>query len=70
MKNWTHKVVKQQRGSQGEWFAYPAAATFAGLGEAVAYAEAFAADQRENRVKGTRITVQTRGRSVVKSIAV
>lgn len=62
---WTHKVVKTQRGMQGEWFAYRAAGTFGSEADARVYAEAFAHEQAG--VAGTRITVQTRGRRVVAS---
>ncbi len=55
---WTHKVVKTQRGHQGEWFRYPAAATFSSEAKARAYAEDFAKEQQG--VGGTRILVVTR----------
>ena len=55
---WTHKVVKAQRGSQGQWFRHRAAFTSADEAAAVAYAERFAADQVG--VPGTRILVLTR----------
>ena len=61
--NWTHKVVKRQRGTNGEWFSYPAAATFCAESDARVYAARFADDQRG--VGGTRIVVQTRGRRIV-----
>jgi hypothetical protein len=63
-KKWTHKVVKQQRGMKGQWFAYPAAMT-GSEDEARKYASEFASSQRDAGVVGTRITVQTRGGSVV-----
>ena len=67
---WTHKVVKKQRGLQGEWFSHPAAKT-GSEDECVAYAEAFAAEQRAAGVVGTRITVIARkGGETVKSITV
>ena len=69
-KTWTHKVVKKQRGMQGEWFAYPAAVTFSAESEARQYAQAFAASQSAAGVVGTRITVQTRGGHVVVSYPV
>lgn len=65
MKNWTHKVVKKQRGMQGEWFAYPAAMTTDSEQSAKEYAEQFAAEQRAAGVVGTRIVVETRGRQFV-----
>ena len=55
---WTHKVVKAQRGSQGEWFRYRAAATFGNETDARQYAEQFAAEQAG--VGGTKILVLTR----------
>ena len=54
---WTHKVVKTQRGHQGQWFRYPAAMT-GSLVEALAYAHQFAHEQRA--VGGTRILVIAR----------
>lgn len=61
-KKWTHKVVKVQRGGQGEWFSYPAA--MAGSeAECREYAAAFAVEQRG--VGGTRIVVRTRGNKPV-----
>lgn len=66
---WAYKVVKAQRGTQGQWFRHPAAATFADAADAVAYAERFAADQRG--VAGTRILVVARkGGEVVRDIRV
>lgn len=59
-KAWKYKVVKSQRGMQGQWFSYPAAATFEDLEEAKAYAEEFAAEQRAAGVAGTRINVFSR----------
>lgn len=56
---WKYKVVKKQRGSQGEWFSYPTAGTFRSESDARGYAEAFAAEQKG--VLGTRIVVLTRG---------
>ena len=44
--NWTHKVVKMSRGSNGEWFAHRAAATFADFGSACDYARKFHAEQQ------------------------
>lgn len=55
---WTHKVVKAQRGSQGQWFRHPAAFTASDEATAVTYAERFAADQAG--VPGTRILVLAR----------
>lgn len=57
-KTWTHKVVKKQRGGQGQWFAYPAAKTGTEA-ECREYAERFAAEQAG--IGGTRIVVLTRG---------
>jgi hypothetical protein len=63
-KPWAYKVVKSQRGGNGQWFRYPASATFADEAEAVRYAERFAAEQAG--VPGTRVNVLARkgGRSV------
>jgi len=62
---WTHKVIKTQRGGDGKWFRYPAAATFDSVEAADEYARHFAAQQAE--VAGTRILVITRkGDAVVK----
>ena len=55
---WTHKVVKTQRGMDGKWFRYPAAATFASEPQAHDYAKQFAAEQKG--VPGTRILVVAR----------
>lgn len=55
---WTVKVVKSQRGGQGQWFRYPAAFTSASESDAIAYAERFAAEQAG--VGGTRILVLAR----------
>ncbi len=60
MTGWTHKVIKMQRGTDGKWFAYPAAATFGSEAEARAYAERFAAEQRAAGVAGTRVNVVAR----------
>ena len=68
-KSWTHKVVKQQRGTKGEWFSHSAAMTGSEQ-EAREYAESFAKNQRDSGVVGTRITVQSRGGKLVQSIAV
>ena len=59
-KQWKFKVVKSQRGGQGEWFYYPAAATFEREIGAHRYASQFAASQREAGVTGTRIVVMSR----------
>jgi len=68
-KAWAFKVVKTQRGCQGEWFRYPAAATFADQVEAEAYAREFADEQKG--VAGTRILVVARkGGRVVADIKV
>ena len=58
--NWTHKVVKEQRGMQGEWFRYPAA-KIGTEEECRKYADEFADEQRTAGVVGTRIRVLTRG---------
>lgn len=63
--NWKFKVVKKQRGMQGQWFAYPAAMTTESESEAREYAEQFAAEQRAAGVLGTRIVVETRGRKFI-----
>lgn len=55
---WAFKVVKAQRGMQGQWFRYRAAATFETQAEAEKYAREFAEDQRG--VAGTRILVVAR----------
>jgi len=52
-----YEVTKKQRGSQGQWFAYPAR-RFATTASAMQYAEAFAAEQAN--VAGTRIVVTER----------
>jgi hypothetical protein len=67
MKNWTHKVRKQQRGINGAWFSYPTC--YIGTGaECHEYAAQFAAEQ--SGVVGTRIAVLTRGERVEKYYAV
>lgn len=58
MSKWNYKVVKSQRGGQGQWFNYPTAATFVTLAEAEVYAERFAREQAE--VGGTRILIRSR----------
>ncbi len=68
MKKWNYKVVKTQRGSQGQWFRYPAAATFATKSEAEDYARNFAAQQRG--VAGTRVLVVARKGGETLSFAV
>ena len=61
---WTHKVVKSQRGMNGEWFRYRAATTTRDVGQAIAYARRFAAAQAG--VAGTKIlVVQRKGNRVV-----
>lgn len=60
-KVWKFKVVKSQRGPQGEWFSYRAAMTTEDETEAREYAEKFAASQSAAGVVGTRINVLTRG---------
>lgn len=62
---WKFKVVKKMRGHNGEWFGFPAAATFAALEDATTYAREFAAEQRAAGVASARITVLTRGNSNV-----
>lgn len=59
--NWKFKVVKSQRGIDGQWFHYPAAMTTADEVQARKYAEDFAASQRAAGIVGTRINVLTRG---------
>lgn len=60
MTTWNFKVVKSQRGTDGKWFSYPAAATFEVEAEARKYAEKFAASQRSAGVAGIRINVLSR----------
>jgi hypothetical protein len=68
MRKWTHKVVKTQRGNRGEWFRYPAAATFSELAEADEYARRFVEEQ--HAVAGTRIlVVQRKGNLTVADYA-
>lgn len=59
MTEWTHKVVKSQRGMDGRWFAH-SAKTFANEQAARDFAERFAAEQRAAGVVGTRINVLSR----------
>lgn len=59
-KKWTHKVVKVQRGGDGKWFNYRAAATFTSEASAVAYAKRFASEQCASGITGTRIVVRSR----------
>ena len=65
MKHWTHKVVKQSRSGDGKWFSHRAATTGT-LDFCLAYAECCAMEQKTG---GHKITVQTRGRVLVKSFA-
>jgi len=65
-RKWTHKVLKRQRGGDGKWFRYPAAATFPSLEAARKYASEFAAEQRG--VAGTCIDVETRAGRCVSTI--
>jgi hypothetical protein len=61
-----YEVCKKQRGGNGEWFTYPAS-RFDTETEAVAYADAFAAEQQG--VAGTRIVVRRRkGDQVIRDI--
>lgn len=62
---WKFKVVKKHYGMQGQWVTRPAAATFADIEDAITYARGFAAEQREGKVVGTRIVVETRGNKAV-----
>lgn len=63
-----YEVTKKQRGSQGQWFAYRAK-RFATETDAIAYAEAFAAEQAG--VPGTRIVVtQRKGQRLVREFRV
>ena len=55
--NWQFKVVKSQRGMDGKWFHYRAAATFAEEAEARQYAKQWADGDRS---PGTRILVISR----------
>ena len=68
--SWKFKVVKMMRGMQGQWFAFPTAATFPTEGEAREYAEQFAADQREAGIRTARYTVRTRGNRLVSEIRI
>ena len=65
--NWTHKVIKEQRGHNGNWFRYPTATT-GSLEHCSQYAEDFA--QEQAGVGGTRIAVYTRGMKLAKMIYV
>ena len=58
MSNWTHKVVKSQRGADGKWFYYPSTSRFNTEEGALHYAKQFAAEQAG--VPGTRILVLSR----------
>ncbi len=66
---WTHKVVKQSRGGQCEWFDHATAFTGT-LEQCEKYAEAFLADQLAptplgNSLKGSmghRIAIKAHGR--------
>jgi hypothetical protein len=70
-KPWTVKVVKSQRGGDGQWFRYPAAATFTDEAEAIAYAEQFAADQKAAGVTATRFLVLARkGDQLIREIKI
>jgi len=70
-KTWTTKVVKSQRGGQGEWFRHPAAMTTDNESEAIEYAEQFAAEQKAAGVVGTRILVLARkGDRLIREIRV
>ena len=69
---WTHKVRKESRGIDGHMHQMPTAITGT-LAECEAYADAFAAEQREagvGRMATTRIVVMTRGGTRVRSFAV
>lgn len=65
---WTHKVVKQGKDGQGQWFNFGTAFT-GSLAECEEYAESFLAGQLAptpagNSLKGSmglRITIQRRG---------
>jgi hypothetical protein len=59
-RQWQFRVVKSQRGRNGQWFPYESAATFATQNDAVQYAERFAREQRAAGVVGTRINVMSR----------
>jgi hypothetical protein len=75
MKTWTHKVVKQSRGGDGQWFDYPAAYTGT-IEQCEQYAEAFLADQLAptplgNSLRGSqghRITIQRRGSRAIEKV--
>lgn len=57
-RKWTYRVVKRARGSQGEFFDFPTAATFGSESAAQAYAARFAAEQAD--VGGAEIDVRCR----------
>lgn len=57
---WQYKVVKTQRGQQGQWFRHRAAYTSVDEASAVQYAEGFAAEQQAAGVTGTRVLVLAR----------
>lgn len=61
-RNWQFRVVKSQRGTDGKWFDYATAATFATEDAARKYAESFAVEQRAAGVAGTKINVLSRKR--------
>lgn len=67
-KKWTCKVVKTQRGGNGEWFRHATAATFDRIEDAAAYASEFAENQAG--VAGTKILVLSRsGEQVLATFA-
>lgn len=69
MTTWTHKVVKIARNTQGQWFDFPTAATFANEADAMRYAADFAREQGEAGLGGIKITVRTRkGNKCIASI--
>lgn len=59
MKNWTHKVVKLLRGTNGRLFALGTATT-GDRAKCVQYAREFAEEQRAARIMEAWITVKTR----------
>lgn len=66
---WTHKVVKQSRDGQGQWFSHKTAFT-GSLEECEKYAESFLADQLVHLrgSMGHRITIKQRGGKVTEKI--
>lgn len=64
---WKYRVVKRQRGMEGEWFDYPGRG-FVCMEEAQKYAADFAAEQEASGVVGTYIAVLTRSGECLNSL--